>query len=144
MKKLLALLLAGLAINAYAENWVVVSESDNAVYKVDTDTIAKIEKYQKADVNINYSEPAQIPRGKFTFICDQSMFFFDCKKRKMGRATQTLYSEPDGNGESKLIYSGTIDQIKFEKVEDETIGAILLDYICVGKHPPKERKNLIW
>ncbi|WAW10712.1 hypothetical protein NB640_03395 [Oxalobacter vibrioformis] len=130
MKKVALFFLFMLSLNAYAENWKYVIASDNQEIYVDVDSIATVGKYRRAWSIFNYSVSARAPGTKFDFISDRSLFFFDCKKRRYGRATQILYSKPNGAGESDMTFSGKISDIKFEKVEKETIGENFFDFVC--------------
>lgn len=136
MKKTAMLLLfAFLSLQAHAEeNWQHVTESENEEIRVDVNSIRKVGKYKSAESIINYSVPAKAPGTKFEFISDRSIFFFDCKKKRFGRATQILYSQPDGEGQSLMTFSCKMDDIKFEKVFPETVSEILFNFVC-AKNP---------
>ncbi|MCM1511954.1 MAG: hypothetical protein NC112_02395 [Oxalobacter formigenes] len=132
MKKTAALLLfAFFSLNACAEeNWQFVIASDNEEIYVDTNSIGKVGKYKTAESIFNYSVPARAPGTKFSFISDRSLFFFDCQKKRFGRATQILYSRPKGEGESLMTFSGKIEDIRFQKVVPETIGENFFNFVC--------------
>lgn len=132
MKKTLILLFfAFFFLNAHAEeNWQFVIASDNEEIYVDTETIGKVGKYKRAWSIFNYSVPARAPGTKFNFISDRSLFFFDCKKKRFGRATQILYSQPKGEGESLMTFSGKMDDIRFQKVVPDTIGENFFNFVC--------------
>jgi|GEM_PF-2770622 len=130
MKKILVLFLFMFSLNAYAENWKFVIASDNQEIYVDVDSIANADKYRRAWSIFNYSVPAKAPGTNFSFISDRSLFFFDCKKKRMGRASQLLYSKPNGAGEFLMTFSGRMKDVKFENVEKETIGENFFDFVC--------------
>ncbi|MCL1886993.1 MAG: hypothetical protein FWG01_03550 [Betaproteobacteria bacterium] len=130
MKKIIIFLLFMLCVNAHAENWKFVIASDNQEIYVDVDSIADVGNYRRAWTIFNYSVSARAPGTKFDFISDRSLFFFDCKKKNVGRATQILYAEPNGTGQFFTTFSGRIQDIKFEKVVPETIGENFFDFVC--------------
>lgn len=130
MKKLAAILLFTFSISAYAENLHFVIASDNEEVYVDLDSIGKVGKYKRAWSIFNYSVSAKAPKINFEFISDRSLFFFDCKKKRVGRATQILYSGPNGTGQSYTTFSGKISDIKFQKIVDGTIGENFFDFVC--------------
>ncbi len=130
MKKIVVFFLFMFSLNAYAENWKFVVDSDNQEIYVDVDSIVQSPKYRRAWSIFNYSVSARAPGTKFDFISDRSLFFFDCKKRRYGRASQILYSKPNAAGESLMTFSGKMSDVKFEKVEKETIGENFFDFVC--------------
>lgn len=133
MKKTALLLLFTLfSLSAYAENWQFVIASDNEEIYVDTDTIGTVGKYKRAWSLFNYSVSARAPGTKFDFISDRSLFFFDCKKKRFGRAAQILYSQPKGEGESLMTFSGKMKDIRFQKVIPDTIGENFFNFVCTA------------
>ncbi|MDR0934672.1 MAG: hypothetical protein LBM56_06275 [Burkholderiaceae bacterium] len=120
----------GFGMNAYAANYKMVTESDNAKYFVDVDTVEQAGRLTKAWVTINYDTSARAPGTKFDFISDQSLFYFDCKRKRFGRTTQYLWSQPNAAGKSITTYSGKIQDIRFEPAETGTIGELLLQFVC--------------
>ena len=154
MKKTVTLLLFALfSLSAQAENWQFVIASDNEEIYVDTDTIGTVDKnkrteigfnqilswltgngsadkYKRAESMFNYSVSARAPGTKFDYISDCSLFFFDCKRKRFGRAAQTLYSQPQCKGESLMTFSGTMQDIRFQKVAPDTIGENFFNFVC--------------
>lgn len=130
MKKIALFVLFMLSLNAYAENWKFVIASDNQEIYVDVDSIVKSGKYKRAWSIFNYSVSARAPGTKFDFISDRSLFFFDCAKKRYGRASQILYSKPNAAGESFMTFSGKMSDVKFEKVATETIGENFFNFVC--------------
>jgi hypothetical protein len=119
-----------LSLNACAEDWKFVIASDNQEIYVDIDSIVNSGKYRRAWSIFNYSVSAKAPGTKFDFISDHSLFYFDCKRRRYGRASQILYSKPNAAGESYITFSGKMSDVKFDKVEKETIGENFFDFVC--------------
>jgi len=130
MKKIALFFLFMLSLNACAEDWKFVIASDNQEIYVDTDSIANAGKYRRVWSIFNYSVSARAPGTKFDFISDRSLFFFDCAKKRYGRASQILYSKPNAAGESFTTFSGRMRDVKFEKVATETIGENFFNFVC--------------
>jgi len=130
MKKIIVIFFLLFSVGAYAEDWKFVIASDNEEISVDVDSIGTVGKYKRAWSIFNYSVSAKAPGTKFNFISDRSLFFFDCKRKKLGRATQVLYSGPNATGESYTTFSGKINDIKFQKIIPETIGENFFNFVC--------------
>ncbi len=130
MKKLFVIFLLLFSASTYAEEWKFVVASDNEEISVDVDSIGTVGKYKRAWSLFNYSVSARAPGTKFDFISDRSLFFFDCKRKRLGRANQVLYSGPNATGESYTTFSGKISDIKFQKVVPETIGENFFNFVC--------------
>ncbi|MDR1310780.1 MAG: hypothetical protein LBK01_02735 [Burkholderiaceae bacterium] len=132
MKKYLLLLsfLAPLCAYAAEENLRFVVEDDNRKIFVDISSIQRVGQYVRAWSIFDYSTSAQVPNRSFTFISDKSLFFYDCRKKRLGRATQVLYSQPGGKGESLTTYSGKMQDIQFSNVTSGTVGENLFDFVC--------------
>lgn len=119
-----------LSLNAHAENWKFVIASDNQEIYVDVDSIVESPKYRRAWSIFNYSVSARAPGTNFDFISDRSLFYFDCKKKRYGRASQILYSKLNAAGESYMTFSGKMSDVKFDKVDKDTIGENFFDFVC--------------
>lgn len=130
MKKIVLFFFFMICMNAHAENWHFVVASDNQEIYVDLDSIMNARRYKRAWTTFNYSVSARAPGTKFDFISDRSLFFFDCQKKKLGRATQILYSQPNATGEQLITFSGRMRDIVFEKVEPNTVGEVFFDFVC--------------
>ena len=124
------LLLFGLHVHAHAENWTFVIASENQRIYVDTDSIRKAGQQVRAWSIFNYSTSARVPGTTFDFVSDRSLFFFDCNKKKYGRAVQMLFTEPDAKGEQLTSFSGRMRDIVYEDVVPETIGDNFFSFVC--------------
>ena len=139
MKKIVMFFLVMLCMNAHAENWKFVIASENMEIHVDTDSVVNTGKFIRVWSVFNYSVSAKAPGTNFSFISDKSLFFFDCRKKKIGRAAQILYSQPYGKGEELVRFSGKMGDVKFESVTPDTIEENFFNFVCTQSGRPKEK-----
>ena len=130
MKKIAAVLLLLFCVNAHAENWTFVIASESQEIYVDTSSILKSGQTVRAWSIFNYDIAMPVPGTKFDFISDRSLFFFDCKRKKMGRAVQVLYSNLNATGDELTTFSGRMSDVEYEDVIPETIGENFFNFVC--------------
>ena len=130
MKKIVAVFLLLFCVNAWAENWEFVIRSETQEIFVDTDSIRKSGETVRAWSIFNYDVAARAPGTKFDFISERSLFFFDCRRKKMGRAVQVLYSRPNASGDELTTFSGRMSDVRYDDVIPDTIGENFFNFVC--------------
>ena len=129
MKRIVLSLFFLVCVNAYANPFLnVVTESDDIVILVDAKSVIKVGDYVRAWVIFNFSKP-ETNHG-FKYISENTLYFFDCDGKEMGKATRMLFAGKNATGESVTTFSIPVQDIELGRVEPNSMGDILLKNVC--------------
>ncbi len=143
MKKIISLLVLGVAIthNSQAAQWVKLSDNNFEKIMLDKQSILQQDKLKRAWVKIEYKTPQKNPETiDKQYNLSKLLWFFDCSAQKSATSQVFQYLN------SELIYSTAIDAKKAEFIEPvpETDVDIAMRYVCqADKTPIKEPKPTV-
>ena len=119
--------------------WVEVAGNDDTKVYVDTQSMGR--KGAKARIwlkwqNTKPSETAGYP--KKSYLSEKALAIYDCPARSSATIQVIRYSDVDTSGEVVESLSVPVERAQFRDVAPETIGEVILNYVCIATLPPKK------
>jgi hypothetical protein len=118
------------ATAAHPAQWQLVEGSSKLTLHVDVESIRSEGGRVKAWFRWNYAETQYTYPNREPFRSMKELNYFDCGKRTYAIAQSVAYAERDGRGESPYRAALPFSQLTFEEVIPESIGELMLEYVC--------------
>ncbi|MFZ1180728.1 MAG: surface-adhesin E family protein [Herbaspirillum sp.] len=137
--KFAALTLLLMSNQVFAAQWTLLGDNGLGTFFVDKSSIRRSHSILRAGITqanilLNWNQPQLLQGGLGThYASEVSIAYLDCKKKRIGFGSRTMYPRPNAQGEALLSPSLDYSNVKLQDVEADSTGAQMLKVICETK-----------